>query len=328
MVLVNIRLNAFGFLGSGNYGLLDLTCALEWARLNIADFGGDPARITCLGSNAGAAMIHYLMLFGATGLMDRAVLMTGTVGSAPPKSVRTSERVVKGMCEILGFSGNSEKEMTDFLRSTSTEKLLDSLARLKSRDRELYSTAFYPTIDGDFVSGDYRSLEASGAWDPSVREVIVGCCEGAGEVYFTRGGAKDVDRFNDAVFAEPCDFTAASLAQGQSPVVGKYVWSKLLRRTELLGNATSHHAMEVPFIFLSSLLSPGELELAKQVVARWVAFAESGEVWARYEVGDEKVLFVGADGVGVGKEKETGDGDRRAVRMRAKEQSKSVAAKL
>ena len=58
------RLNVFGYLSlpqlsaeqgcvSGNYGLMDCIKALDWARENIAGFGGDPDNITVGGQSGG-----------------------------------------------------------------------------------------------------------------------------------------------------------------------------------------------------------------------------------------------------------------------------------
>lgn len=56
------RLNVFGFPGlpgmAQNVGLLDQRLAVEWARDNIAAFGGDPTRITLFGQSAGG-MISF-----------------------------------------------------------------------------------------------------------------------------------------------------------------------------------------------------------------------------------------------------------------------------
>ena len=51
MVTMNFRLGPLGFmtLGDdnlpGNLGLWDQKLALEWVQLNIASFGGDPAKV-------------------------------------------------------------------------------------------------------------------------------------------------------------------------------------------------------------------------------------------------------------------------------------------
>lgn len=72
LVTINYRLNVFGWMVdkelsaesehgvSGNYGLLDQIYALKWVRRNIANFGGDPNRITIAGQSAGAACVQAL----------------------------------------------------------------------------------------------------------------------------------------------------------------------------------------------------------------------------------------------------------------------------
>ena len=62
MVSMNYRLGALGFadlthLGeefatSNVNGMLDQIAALEWVRDNIANFGGDPNRVTIAGESA------------------------------------------------------------------------------------------------------------------------------------------------------------------------------------------------------------------------------------------------------------------------------------
>ena len=65
-VTINYRLGALGFLSlaslsseaasgsSGNYGLRDIALALEWVQSNVANFGGDPRRVTLVGHGSGA----------------------------------------------------------------------------------------------------------------------------------------------------------------------------------------------------------------------------------------------------------------------------------
>jgi para-nitrobenzyl esterase len=89
VVTLNHRLNIFGhlfldpimgsaYVGSGNAGLLDLICALEWVREEIAGFGGDPDCVTLFGQSGGGAKIATLMAMpAASGLFHRAWTMSG-----------------------------------------------------------------------------------------------------------------------------------------------------------------------------------------------------------------------------------------------------------
>ena len=87
-VTVNYRLGPLGFAclpelsaeagHTGNYGLYDQLCALQWVHDNIAAFGGDPDRVTLMGQSAGAMSVQQLCLSPLTrGLAAGAVMSSG-----------------------------------------------------------------------------------------------------------------------------------------------------------------------------------------------------------------------------------------------------------
>lgn len=92
VVVMNYRLGVFGFLSNGhyegNYGITDQRQALVWVQKNIAQFGGDPTRVTLYGQSAGAvSVLLHLLSPQSKGLFHRAMAISAPV-SLP---LRTSE---------------------------------------------------------------------------------------------------------------------------------------------------------------------------------------------------------------------------------------------
>src|SRR5580704_18064097 len=90
VVTYNYRLGVFGFLAtpeltkesghnaSGNYAMMDMATVLRWVQKNIANFGGDPKRVTIDGESAGAMLVSAMV--GSPegkGLFHRAIAQSG-----------------------------------------------------------------------------------------------------------------------------------------------------------------------------------------------------------------------------------------------------------
>lgn len=59
--------------------MLDIVCALEWIRDNIANFGGDLGNVTIIGQSGGGAKVCTLTAMpSAKGLFHKAVALSGT----------------------------------------------------------------------------------------------------------------------------------------------------------------------------------------------------------------------------------------------------------
>ncbi len=93
IVTVSYRLgfDGFGLISDApsNRGVRDWLCALEWVQDNIADFGGDPSRVTVAGQSAGGgAVLTLLGVPRAAGLFARAIALSPFIPTADPDRAR------------------------------------------------------------------------------------------------------------------------------------------------------------------------------------------------------------------------------------------------
>ena len=99
IVAVNYRVGGFGFMpgkeiladGSSNLGLLDQRLGLQWVADNIADFGGDPDKVTIWGESAGSiSVMDHMMLYDGNNnykgkpLFRGGIMNSGSVAPADP----------------------------------------------------------------------------------------------------------------------------------------------------------------------------------------------------------------------------------------------------
>jgi para-nitrobenzyl esterase len=162
VVTVNHRLNAFGFLylagitsdptyaDSGNVGMLDLVLALRWVKDNIAEFGGDPNRVTIFGQSGGGAKCATLMAMpSAHGLFHRVMTMSGQQVTAAPESIATARS--RDFLEKLGLSQVSNEKLRSALDGMALEQLQEA-ARV--------SSGWLPVVDGRSLPRDPFSPDA------------------------------------------------------------------------------------------------------------------------------------------------------------------------
>jgi para-nitrobenzyl esterase len=103
VVTLNYRLGALGFLahpalgpteGVGNYGLADQQAALRWVRDNIANFGGDPDKVTIGGESAGGMSVcNHLVAPGSAGLFRSAIIQSAPCELGAPVPVAAERSI-------------------------------------------------------------------------------------------------------------------------------------------------------------------------------------------------------------------------------------------
>lgn len=148
-VSVNHRLNYLGFTDlsaygeeykySGNAGMADIVCALEWVRDNISRFGGDPENVTIIGQSGGGGKVMALLgMPAAHGLFDKAVVMSGGVGGLDQA---TAQEQAAALVEAAGSV------------EALVEMPYDELAALAAS----VGVSSSPVVDGDYYPA--RTIE-------------------------------------------------------------------------------------------------------------------------------------------------------------------------
>jgi para-nitrobenzyl esterase len=162
LVSVNHRLGPLGFMDlsatgggefadSGNAGMLDLVLALQWVRDNIAQFGGDPTRITIFGHSGGGGKVSTLMAMpAAQGLFHRAIVTSGSF----PNTTRpaTAQELTIATLAELGLKDIGDVQRIDAARliaagDAASRKLMEA-ARARGARGGPMGMQFGPVIDG------------------------------------------------------------------------------------------------------------------------------------------------------------------------------------
>ena len=133
---------------SGNYHIKDCVAALEWINDNIANFGGDPDRITIMGQSAGAELCSLLCLSPkAKGLFSQAVILSGNLMAK--NDFATLEEM-----EELGDELLAGRSIEDMRALSSRQVYLEDFTQLD----------FY-CIDGVYITDNGAEMIQKGNWN-------------------------------------------------------------------------------------------------------------------------------------------------------------------
>jgi para-nitrobenzyl esterase len=143
-----------------NFALLDMKAALEWVKSNIAQFGGDPQKVTISGVSAGGEAVQLLLLMpDAQGLFARAIASSGYIawplpeapveGRARPPASRDAVLISEAIASRA--AGGRDPDSASALRALPAESLVQAV-----------SGFHLPIIDGRTVPGHPVSLFEAG----------------------------------------------------------------------------------------------------------------------------------------------------------------------
>ena len=316
LVTFNYRSGVFGFLAhplltresphnsSGNYGLLDIIAALRWVKDNIANFGGDPARITLFGESSGASAISVLLGSPLTNGLFEQVILESPGAMRPIASLDVGEKAGQ-------VAGNDLAQM----RGLSDADVLALTERLVPAVRSLTAPrALGPVSDGWVLQGDERNAFASGRVHPvplivggnsdegrlfigswpvhSVSELrtfveqnFAKAAPGALQVW-SANTDQDVPHALSYMFADTqFNFGVRGMAREQSRIQPKTYRYLFTRSPNGEQNAPTH-AEELGYVF-GNLTAPGVVKrsgfdatdksLSEQIMDAWVRFATTGD---------------------------------------------------
>jgi para-nitrobenzyl esterase len=339
VVTINYRVGVFGFLAhpaltrespqrsSSNYGLLDQIAALQWIKVNIAGFGGDPTRVTAFGVSAGSASIS-LLLASALGenLFQQAILES-------PGAARRLASLADA--EAAGTALGAD---IDALRQLSAAEVLAKTSLLAPKVRGLTTPrVLRPIRDGWVIAEDERPVFKSGRLH--AMPIIVGTNTDEGTEATASWRIDSIEQYRALVaasFSADADtalalYPAAADAEVR-PRVGELfadtqfnygarllaqamaarqprTWRYLFTRRRSHRQDGPHHGQEVHYVFGNlDAPYPGELPqfdstdqaLSTAMMKAWVAFAANGDpnrpglaAWPAYDAAADNYLEFG-----------------------------------
>lgn len=329
VVSINYRLGALGFLhlddifgpefsGSGNAGILDQVCALEWVRDNIAAFGGDPEQVTIFGESAGGMSVGTLLgLPAAQGLFARAIVQSGG-GSFCLTAARGTEIARK----LLAEAGITTAEE---LETAHLDTILEAQGKAFSGNLAV-EVPFMPVVDGIVLPA--RPVDAVVAGSGSVPTLIgtnhdemtlfMAFDLGLGEIDGAVVHGELVARFGDRADAVLAAYQAENPDASPIDLMTAIATDRVFRMPSIRlaeagvnhrptfmylftwatpafgGKLKSGHALELPFMWdaidrpgLSMLTGDGpeRQALADAMHGAWIRFARTGDPgWPAYDL--------------------------------------------
>ncbi len=342
LVTINYRLNVFGFFShpdlsaeskhgaSGNQGVLDQVAALQWVHDNIAQFGGDPNRVTIFGESAGSWSVCSLMATPLSkGLFHRAIGESGGVFN--PMAYLKEDKNGQISAESAGakFAESLGAESLQQLRGLSAEKIMDTFgARGNTPTRGVVDGWVFPKEARQvFAAGEQHAVPVivgsnakemttltSRAMVPTTLDALKtyvtreypGFEDEFLEIYPAKTDAEAGEAFlasaRDRAFSWQMRTWARAMANVDQPAY-LYYFTRVppVKGSEYNG---AFHAAEIAYVFQNLDMARGyndtDKALSEAMAGYWVNFAATGDpngdglmIWPAYDAQHDPFMDLG-----------------------------------
>ncbi|RMZ71844.1 para-nitrobenzyl esterase [Pyrenophora seminiperda CCB06] len=187
VVAISYRVNIFGFPNAQsladdeqNLGLLDQRLAVEWARDNIQNFGGDPDRMILWGQSAGGNSVdQYNFAYPEDPIVSGLILNSGTnfIGIGSKDVQKTNFTFV---ANHFGCNGPNAEAEIDCLRGVDSTAITHYLKGYADSGTSP-GLSFVPIVDNRMVFANYTARALAGKF--SRKPAIIGNTNNEGTAF-------------------------------------------------------------------------------------------------------------------------------------------------
>lgn len=175
-MISSYRLNVFGNPKARgmdrplNLGLLDQRMGLEWVQTNIANFGGDPSKITIWGQSAGASSVDYLNFAYPDNPIVHGIIMDSSSSLSNSGSATSIGDSFTNLAGHFGCGNLSATNEFNCMKKIDQLRIEAFLKKYEDAGTEP-SFSFGPMADNVTVFANYTERFISGNFS----KVVSGC---------------------------------------------------------------------------------------------------------------------------------------------------------
>ncbi|PVH68546.1 chlorogenic acid esterase precursor [Cadophora sp. DSE1049] len=311
VVAMNYRVSIFGFpdasgLSDQNLGLMDQRAAVEWARDNVAAFGGDATRMALWGQSAGAISVDYYNYAYHTDPIVSAFMMDSGTALTPPAIGGKSNFTF--VASKVGCGNLTASDEVDCMRNLNATVIQNFIGNYSGTPK----LTFYPTPDEKVFFANYTERAEKGFMADIPAIIGTNANEGTAMVPFNPNGINEtlVPSMTMSHF-----FCGATETIRLRSAIGlksyRYVYSGNFTNVSPRLWEGAYHCAELPLLFgtyAQYLENAPPTRLMRDTSAEmqeaWLALVSGGPAaiettgWSEYTLGGNTVRNFG-DGVPV-----------------------------